>query len=123
MNEMTQKLKKKVKQIFDHYKRKIITMEEFFAFLEQQGYTSEEAKQIYNEASEKKIIDTGLVVKEDEKGRIVKQLVVEYMTEEDWEMIEAVEKETEQEEELKRILHKEPTEEEIKKILKQLNPE
>ena len=116
-------LRKLVEQIFKHCNKKTITKEEFLGCLQEQGYTREQAIEIYNKAAEQKMIDSSFIIRQDQKGRIEKIIVVEYMTEEDWEMIEAVERETEQEEKLKRILQKEPTKEEIKKILKELNPE
>ncbi len=117
-------LRKLIEQIFRHYNRKTITREEFLGYLQEQGYTREQAIEIYKRAAKEKIIDTGIIADVDEQGHITKKtIVVEYMTEEDWEIIEAVKREIEQEEELKRILQKEPTEEEIKKILKELNPE
>jgi len=100
-----QNLRKLVEQIFQHYDRKTITREEFLGYLQEQGYTREQAIEIYNRAAKEKIIDTGIIADVDEQGHITKKtIVVEYMTEEDWEAIKAIEEEAAKEEELKRIL-------------------
>ena len=118
-------LREKIKKIFNHHGKKTITKEEFLTHLEKQGHTRQEAIQIYNETAKQKIIDTGLVIKKNEKGGIEKILVVEYMTEEDWEALEALEREAEKHEEIKRLLWEnwEKQKKKIPEILKQLELE
>jgi len=117
-------LRQQIEKIYDCYGRQKITREEFYEYLEKQGLTEQEIKQLLNTAIKNKIILVGFRPQFDENWNLQDvTITLQLMTEEDWEIIEAVEKETEREEELKRILHKEPTEEEIKKILKELNPE
>jgi len=100
-----QNFRQQIKQIFDHYNKKVITREEFLSYLQSQGYSHEEAIEIYNRAAREKIIEAGLVTDLDERGLPTKRkILVEYMTEEDWKAIEELEKVIEEGEEMKRIL-------------------
>ncbi|RLE75806.1 MAG: hypothetical protein DRJ44_05180 [Thermoprotei archaeon] len=119
-----QNFRQQIKRIFDHFNKKTITKEEFLGYLQKQGYTREEAIEIYNQAAKEKIIETWFITELDEKGHTVsKKLFVEYMTEEDWEAIEAIDKEIAEREELKRILWEEwegLTDEEREKKIKEI---
>jgi len=132
MNKMPQEdLRKTIKKIFDHYGKKIITKEEFINYLKKQGYTYQQAIQIYNKAAKQKIIASGLVSELDEEGYpINRKIVVEYMTEEDWKIEEDENREIIKQEEIKRMLWEDweslPEKEKakrIKEILKQVEQE
>jgi len=129
-SETPHNLRQLIEQIYKHYNRKTITREEFFNYLQKQGYTHKQAIEIYNKAAKEKIIDSGFITRQDQEGRMKKIIVVEYMTEEDWKALEELDKIAAEEEELKRILWEEwnnltdkERAEKIDKIQKQLGLE
>lgn len=97
-----------IKEIYEKQGKKIMPKAELLHHLEEVGLTSEQAIQAYNEAARQKIIRSGLGIwRNPETGETEETIVVEYMTEEDWEAERAMNQ----------------AEEEIWKIRKQLHPE
>lgn len=95
-----------LKKIFKEKNKKIITKKELFMELRKRGFSDKEVIELYNLAAKYKIIRSGFLPKMDEEtGEIGGDIVVEYMTADDWAALRAVEKATEPEEDLKWLLH------------------
>jgi len=104
----TKQLRQLLKEIYEKQGTKIMPKTELLHHLEEVGLTSEQAIRIYNEAARQKIIQSGLGIwRNPETGETEETIVVEYMTEEDWEAERAMDQ----------------AEEEIWKIRKQLHSE
>ena len=106
MNE--RELRELFEEIYRKEGVKILPEKKLLELLIEKGFSPRQAKELYYQAYSLRIIDIGLDAELDEKtGEVRKFIVVEYMTEEDWEALRALEKVAEEEEKLKRALESE----------------
>ena len=110
MIQEKQQLRQLFKQIYESRKTKNIPENQLTEILQkEQDLTKKQAKQLIDQASLHKILRPGLRAKIDPKtGKILEKIIVlEYMTEEDWEIEKALDE----------------IEDEIYRLKKQLHPE
>ncbi len=109
MIQEKQQLRQLFKQIYEEKGRKTLSQQELIQALQQKGYTPKQAEQLTYKAEEHKILRSGLNAEIDpQTGKILEKIIVlEYMTEEDWEIEKALDE----------------IEDEIYRLKKQLHPE
>jgi len=106
MNE--RELRELFKEIYLKEGVKILPEKRLLELLVERGFPPRRARELYYRAYTLRIVDIGLDAELDEEtGEVRSFTVVEYMTEEDWEALKALEEAAEEEEELKRALESE----------------
>ena len=110
MVQEEQQLRQLFKQIYESRKTKNIPENQLTEILQkEQGLTKKQAKQLIDQASLHKILRPGLRAKIDpQTGKILEKIIVlEYMTEEDWEIEKALDEIEDKIYRLKKQLHPE----------------
>ena len=110
MVQEEQQLRQLFQQIYEARTTKNIPEDQLIEILQKEkGLTKKQAQQLIDKASEHKILRPGLRAKIDYKtGKILKKtIVLEYMTEEDWEIEKALDEIEDEIYQLKKQLHPE----------------